>query len=266
MKLSRRLQTIGMDSWYEPDNKTEAIMKRNVLNLLIDFLAAFCFVGMIATGYILHFPLPPGTHRSLVLWGLSRHQWGEVHFWISLALLLVLLIHLVLHWQWVACAVARQFGVAEASRVRSFRSGMITLLVVSAILGGFAWLTEVSVKPRDNPCCPSSKTAVSTTQNPAGEAKQAQASFEKDVYPMLETACLRCHGPAMAQGGFRADRKEDFLGKDGKKAWVIPGNSQDSPLLVMLSNPKAGGALAAKHRLSERELDILRLWIDAGAK
>jgi len=241
-------------------------MKRTALNLLIDFLAASCFIGMIATGYILHFPLPPGTNKSLVLWELSRHQWGEVHFWISLALLIVLLIHLVLHWQWVVSVVARQFGAANACQVRPFRSGMITLLSVSAIVGMFAWLTEVSVKAREVPCCPASKSAVSITQDPAAKAKPARVSFEKDVYPILEASCLRCHGPGMAQGGFRIDRKEDFLGKNGKKVWVIPGNSQESPLLALLSDPKAGGALAASHKLSERELNILRSWIDAGAE
>jgi hypothetical protein len=41
---------------------------RPALNLLIDILGAAFFLGMIATGYILHFPLPPGTNKSLSLW------------------------------------------------------------------------------------------------------------------------------------------------------------------------------------------------------
>src|SRR5579875_927178 len=98
-------------------------MKRTALNLLIDALAAICFLGMIATGYVLRFPLPPGTNKSLSLWGLSRHQWGGVHFWISLGLLAVLLTHLALHWQWVVTVVGRQLRLATNPQGRHLRSG-----------------------------------------------------------------------------------------------------------------------------------------------
>ena len=241
-------------------------MKRTGLNLLIDILAASCFIGMIATGYILHFPLPPGTNKSLALWGLTRHQWGEVHYGISLALLIVLLIHLVLHWQWVVSVVGRQFGSANSGSVRTFRSGMITLLVVSAVVGGFAWLAEVSVKPLLDPCCPSAETAASTAQDPAAGAKVGGVDFRKDVFALLQSDCLRCHGPGRAQGGFRVDRKEDFFIGNGKKALVIPGNSQQSRLLGVVSGLEIKGPLAAIHQLPEREIGILRAWIDAGAE
>ena len=102
-------------------------MKRTALNLLIDALAALFFLGMIATGYVLRFPLPPGTNKSLSLWGLSRHQWGGVHFWISLGLLAVLLIHLALHWQWVVTVVGRQLHLVTNPQGRHLRSGVITV-------------------------------------------------------------------------------------------------------------------------------------------
>ncbi|MGR8950815.1 MAG: DUF4405 domain-containing protein [Gammaproteobacteria bacterium] len=239
-------------------------MKRTALNLLVDFLAALSFVGMIATGYILRFPLPPGTNKSLILWGLSRHQWGDVHFWISLSLLIVLLIHLVLHWQWVVSVVARQFGAANACQVRTFRSGMLTLLVVGAVLGSFAWVAEISVEPRPDRCCPSAESAAPLSRTPLAETGPAQVDFRRDVYPILAAFCLGCHGPGRAQGGFRADRKDDFFGSNGKKAWVVPGNSAKSPLFAVVSGA-AGSASTPFHTLSEREAGILRAWIDAGA-
>lgn len=51
-------------------------MKRTTVNLLVDLLAATFFVGMMATGYVLWFPLPAGSNKSLSLWGLTRHEWG----------------------------------------------------------------------------------------------------------------------------------------------------------------------------------------------
>jgi mono/diheme cytochrome c family protein len=240
-------------------------MKRTALNLLIDLLAASCFIGMIATGYILHFPLPPGTNKTLVLWGLSRHQWGEVHFWISLALLAVLLIHLVLHWQWLVSVAAKQFGAGEGCRASSFRSGAIAFLAASLALGSFAWLAEISVVQRDEAVCPPAEALAAKTPRPAAEAKPAQVDFRRDVYPILEASCLSCHGPGRAQGGFRVDRKEDFFGKNGAPPWVIPGDSGNSPLLRVVSGMEAGRMNADIHKLSEREISSLRAWIDSGA-
>jgi mono/diheme cytochrome c family protein len=241
-------------------------VKRTALNLLIDFLAAFCFLGMIATGYILHFPLPPGTNKSLMLWGLSRHQWGEVHFWISIALLAVLLIHLVLHWQWVVSMVTRQFGGRDGCHDGTFRSGAVAFLTVSALFGTFAWLAETSVRQRDEVCCPPSKTAASTPQDEAAEAATSRPDFRKEVYPILESSCLPCHGPGRAQAGFRVDRKEDLFGGKGKKVWVIPGDSRNSPLLGLVSGIETGRAAPEIHRLSGPEIDVLRAWIQAGAE
>ena len=68
-------------------------MSRGPLNLLIDMLAGACLLTTVATGYVLRFPLPPGTNRTHELWGLSRHEWGAIHSWASLGLLLVLIIH-----------------------------------------------------------------------------------------------------------------------------------------------------------------------------
>src|SRR5689334_12312683 len=55
-------------------------MKRFFDNLYIDLIAAGFTIGMMATGYMLRFPLPPGSNKSLVLWGLNRHQWLELAF------------------------------------------------------------------------------------------------------------------------------------------------------------------------------------------
>jgi len=45
-------------------------MNRTIANIIIDIIAAFLFLGMIATGYLLRFPLPPGSNKTLSLWGI----------------------------------------------------------------------------------------------------------------------------------------------------------------------------------------------------
>ncbi|HMB04500.1 MAG TPA: DUF4405 domain-containing protein, partial [Isosphaeraceae bacterium] len=71
-------------------------------NFLVDSLAFAGFVLLTATGILLHYLLPPGSGHRMTIWGLDRHDWGRVHFWISVAFLGSLALHLVLHWKWVA--------------------------------------------------------------------------------------------------------------------------------------------------------------------
>ena len=94
---------------------------RPQINLLIDIVALASAVFLIATGFLLEYTLPPGSgrlgtegfgvgpgglHRPiLLLWGLTRHEWGQVHFYLAIALTSVLSLHLLLHWQWIACMV-----------------------------------------------------------------------------------------------------------------------------------------------------------------
>ena len=246
-------------------------MKRTALNLLIDALAALFFLGMIATGYVLRFPLPPGTNKSLSLWGLSRHQWGGVHFWISLGLLAVLLIHLALHWQWVVTVVGRQLHLVSNPQGRHVRSGVISLVAAAAALCLFAWAAAVSVRERDEPCCPPGETTgtpgpgTPASGDTHGAGENGKVSFWKDVYPVLEASCLACHGPSKARAGFRIDRREDYFGKNGQPPLVVPGRSDESPLVAIVTGARKDIAMADRHRLPENQLAVVKRWIDAGA-
>lgn len=67
-------------------------------NLLLWIL--FCVMS--GTGLLLAYRLPPGSRggHGLSALGWTRHDWGDLHFWISFAFLALLLIHLALHWRW----------------------------------------------------------------------------------------------------------------------------------------------------------------------
>lgn len=247
-------------------------MKRTTLNLTIDLLAALLFVSMVATGYIIRFPLPPGTNKSLSLWGLSRHQWGGVHFWISLALLGVLLAHLTLHWGWVVTVVRQRLRLAAASKSPHLVSGLLTLLIVTGGLAGFAWAAHACVKELEVPCCPPSADVVQGESGKAGHPESSASAapkgvnFWREVYPILETSCLSCHGPRKAAGGFRIDRRVDFFGSDGQPPLVIPGNSKDSPLTAIVTGARKDIAFPDRHRLTRKDVEVVQRWIDAGAE
>ncbi len=247
-------------------------MKRTTLNLVIDLLAAAFFVGMIGTGYILRFPLPPGTQKSLSLWSLTRHQWGTVHFWLSVGLLVVLLIHVAIHWQWVVAVVGKRVGRVTNPQARHLLSGVITLLIVVGAFSAFAWVAALSVRERDGASCPPGDEVANrepgAAQPPSSfpAADRSQVNFRREVYPILEASCLRCHGPEKARGGFRVDRREDYFRKNGREPLVLPGKSADSPLIAIVSGLKADLPMPAVHKLPEHEVAVLRAWIEAGAE
>src|SRR5207249_5941497 len=56
--------------------------------------------------------------------------------------------------------------------------------------------------------------------------------YTKDIKPILQASCLRCHGQQRPKGDLRLDNLEGVLqgGKDGKV--VVTGDSKHSPLVV----------------------------------
>jgi len=102
-------------------------MKRTTLNFLTDAAGFVGFVLLATTGVLVRYVLPPGSGKHTHVWGLDRHEWGAVHFWVSVAFLAVLAVHVVLHWRWVLAVVAGK--AAEASGMR-FALGVVALLAV----------------------------------------------------------------------------------------------------------------------------------------
>ncbi|MBF0142486.1 MAG: DUF4405 domain-containing protein [Magnetococcales bacterium] len=76
-------------------------MNRTRLHFGVGAAAFVSFVLLVVTGVLMRQVLPPGGGRFATLWGLNRHQWGDMHFWIALPFLLLLVIHLSLHWRWI---------------------------------------------------------------------------------------------------------------------------------------------------------------------
>ena len=60
-------------------------VKRNTLNFWIDILTFLVFLLKIWTGLLIHYVLPAGQGRgkSLLLWGLNRHDYGVIHFYLA---------------------------------------------------------------------------------------------------------------------------------------------------------------------------------------
>ena len=247
-------------------------MNRTIANIIIDIVAAFLFLGMILTGYLLRFPLPPGSNKTLSLWGFTRHQWGDIHFWISLGLLVVLVIHLVLHWNWIVTVIGKRCHLVKTAHPSLVRSGILTSFIVILAITLFAWTAQNSVKEIARPMR-SKHWSLTRQYNESSASDQVQSVldqervvFWKDVYPIFENNCLPCHGPQKQLANFRVDRSEDFFGSKDRPPLVIPGQSSISPLIAIVSGVKKDMPMADRHKLSSQEVDLLKAWIDSGAE
>jgi hypothetical protein len=93
-------------------------MKRGSVNFVVDFISLVLLTALIVTGWIIRFILPPGTGGSgrllhdgagrehiRTLFSMSRHQWGDVHFYLAVAFIVSMIVHVVLHWDWIKSRV-----------------------------------------------------------------------------------------------------------------------------------------------------------------
>ncbi len=111
-------------------------MDRTKLNFTIDAIGFFGFVLLATTGILIRYVLPPGSGKHTLLWGLSRHEWGTVHFWIAISFFSVLILHLFLHWQWIVCVIRGK--KSEKSGFR-FSLGLIGFIGILAFAFSPFW-------------------------------------------------------------------------------------------------------------------------------
>ncbi len=115
-------------------------MTRTGINFWLDVLMLVIMIGMAMTGGLMHFVLPPGTGHSLQVFGLGRHDYGQIHVYLALAALALLAIHVVLHWSWICCVVSKGIGKENPSaRIRVVWGLLLLAGITSLMVGGIWW-------------------------------------------------------------------------------------------------------------------------------
>ncbi len=103
--------------------------------------------------------------------------------------------------------------------------------------------------------------AISGRASWAGDA----IDFGRDVQPLFKAHCYECHGPKQQKNGFRLDRRRDAL-RGGTITMIGPGNSAASRLYLKLVTDQYGPQMPPTGPLDPEQLNIIKLWIDQGAK
>ncbi len=122
-------------------------MKKPKVNFIIDSVAFGAFFFLITTGVLMRYILPPGSGHFTTIWGMDRHQWGTIHFWISIIFFSVLALHLVLHWKWVVCVIKGKPHEGSGFKVGLGVIGLLTLIAFS--IAPLIQQVEVSTSKND---------------------------------------------------------------------------------------------------------------------
>ncbi len=106
-----------------------------------------------------------------------------------------------------------------------------------------------------------------------GCSGEAEISFNKDVKPILDENCLKCHvenGSGFVKTGLDMSSYENLM-KGTKFGPIIEPGSSVSSTLARLISGNADPSLKMPHGagskpLSEGEIATIKAWIDQGAK
>ena len=134
-------------------------MKKATTNFWMDILSLVSFISVIFTGVLLH-RFSPELKESTVL-GLTRYDWGSIHWILALSFFTIIIVHLVPHWNW-----------AKGSFKKYLRVGPVILITVTVITIFFGVLAPAYLT-KDFPSRKDFKDAYLSTSSLEVENKEA---------------------------------------------------------------------------------------------
>ncbi|MSV36147.1 MAG: DUF1549 domain-containing protein, partial [Bryobacterales bacterium] len=109
--------------------------------------------------------------------------------------------------------------------------------------------------------------AISGIQAAPEEAIPARIEFNRDVRPILSDKCYTCHGPGKQMGTIRFDREEVAKHElSGGRHAIVPGDPGKSLMVQRITATGPGVRMPLNGEpLSEREVAVIKKWIEQGA-
>jgi len=80
-------------------------MNKPKVNYVIDFLAFISFIITALSGLVIKFFMPSGVRqgRFQEFLGVQKGAWSEVHDFFGILMIILVLVHFILHWDWIVC-------------------------------------------------------------------------------------------------------------------------------------------------------------------
>ena len=79
-------------------------VKKSDWQYLVDTILFLSIVGITVLGFLMGLVIPKGPaapESAKYFLGLHRHQWSNIHFYLSIVFVVFVLIHILLSWNWI---------------------------------------------------------------------------------------------------------------------------------------------------------------------
>lgn len=95
----------------------------------------------------------------------------------------------------------------------------------------------------------------------------ASPNFKRDIQPILESNCVRCHNAKKTKGGLRMDTHAKIMEGGEEAEAIVPGKPDESELIKRIHlRPIDEGFMPDEGQaLRKEQLDTLTAWVKAGA-
>src|SRR2546421_11385918 len=90
----------------------------------------------------------------------------------------------------------------------------------------------------------------------------ADIQFEKEVLPILEANCAKCHSGSSPQGRLDVRTRTSLLKGGSSGPAIVPGAPDRS---LLYSRIESGQMPVGGKPLAKEEIDRVRMWIEQGA-
>jgi mono/diheme cytochrome c family protein len=146
---------------------------------------------------------------------------------------------------------------------KSFIISLTLLTLIITACGGQPTQTSPELVAPIQSVPASAPAGVSTNVTaPAAEVPVASVSFAKDVMPIFENNCNKCHGGEQMKAGLDIRTYDSLMAGSFNGPVIVTGNSADSLLVQMVTEgkmPKRGS------KLTPEQIKTISDWINAGA-
>lgn len=105
-------------------------MNQFTFTKVLDLFSFVALILMLSTGVFLKITLPPRSGGDEV-WGLSRHEWGDIHFYLSVIFLLFMSAHLVVHAKFIKSVIIGKAPTEKYYRIVAGIIGVIALIALA---------------------------------------------------------------------------------------------------------------------------------------
>jgi len=127
-------------------------MSRAVVNLLLDAMLTLNMAVLVVSSSVIRFVFPrPTMSKGWRLWGFDYDSWSDFQFVTLCIVLLGVVIHLMLHWNWVCCIIATRIFKLKGAAGRPDDAsqtlyGVATLIALLTITGAILVAASLSIQ------------------------------------------------------------------------------------------------------------------------